>query len=143
MSYLKYEDGSEVKHGELTLAISALNSRLHRQGFQKQFQEAWKALVDGSSGKIKPQEAKIQVAKSLFRPGSMNDVDPQEWPLWGVRCEQPTSIIRNRERKRALAEGETAPASPEMAVLRGQEEEVKQIRTLALLVRLTCTVCAP
>lgn len=135
MSLLKYEDGSEVRPGELRLALKALNARLHRQGFHAQYVQAWQNVVSGSDGRITPQEAKLQVVKSLYRPANMKEVDPQEWPLWGVRTEQPLPAIRQMERKRALADDETPRAAPELVSLRGAEEEAKQIRTLALLVK--------
>lgn len=135
MSLLKYEDGTEVRPGELRLALKALNARLHRQGFHSQYVQAWQNVVSGSDGRIAPQEAKLQVARSLYRPANMKEVDPQEWPLWGVRTEQPLAVVRQMERKRALADDETPRAAPELVAMRGVEEEMRQICTLALLVQ--------
>lgn len=131
MPYLKYDDGHEVRHSELKNALSAFNSRMNREGTHALFRETWEKLV--ATGGLKPQEAKIQASKA-YRPASMDDVDAQEWPLWGIRCEQGTDIIRRRERKRALLEGEPPPAQPELMALRSKDEEDQRILQLALLV---------
>ena len=130
MPYLKYDDGHEVRSGELTAALKAFNSRMHREGSYELYHKTWSDLAkDG----LDTKEAKIQASK-VYKPARYDDVDPQEWPLWGIRCEQGTEIIRRRERKRALLEGEKAPAQPELLTLKTKEEEEQQILRLALAV---------
>ncbi len=130
MAYLKYDDGNEVRGSELTAALKAFNSRMHREGSYDLYYKTWSDLAkDG----LDTKEAKIQASK-VYKPARYDDVDPQEWPLWGIRCEQGTEIIRRRERKRALLDGDKAPAQPELLTLKTKEEEDQQILRLALAV---------
>jgi hypothetical protein len=127
---LKYDDGNPVKHGELQAALSAFKSRINREGHYPTFA----ALRDKLKATgMKTRQAEVQASRD-FRPAIMADADAQEWPLWGLRCEQPLPSVRRIQAKRALANGDEVPSIPEMGPVREKGEELAQINRLAFLV---------